>query len=176
MYLSVYTHPIVLSLQALSIWIICAFSMHRCRSIIRPSTLFTSFNKEDSISNYFSIKNLFWCCINNKKKLIRKKKKFSIDQTNVINDCDESSHSEDNNEKHFLCQIKLKNNFNHKTRILEFYTRSVNFFLRCRKRPLKLTLFFCEFSPLFRSEQLASVSTNFKEHTDYCSRGKCLFF
>nr|QVK45812.1 G protein-coupled receptor [Proales similis] len=32
--ISFYTHPIVVSLQALSVWIICAFSIHRCRTVL----------------------------------------------------------------------------------------------------------------------------------------------
>lgn len=44
LYLSLYTHPIAVTLQALSVWIICAFSIHRCKSIINLSSVLRSDN------------------------------------------------------------------------------------------------------------------------------------
>lgn len=49
LYISIYTHPFAITLQALSVWIICAFSMHRCRSIIKPTTF--SSKKPDNEKN-----------------------------------------------------------------------------------------------------------------------------
>ena len=58
LYLAMYTHPFVLTLQAVSIWIICAFSMHRCRSIIRPSSFLTKLKAQQINPDYRYLKKV----------------------------------------------------------------------------------------------------------------------
>ncbi|RNA12285.1 FMRFamide receptor [Brachionus plicatilis] len=50
--ISVYTHPIATTLQALSVWLICAFSIHRCRSIVKPSHFLSSIKRRKCTLNY----------------------------------------------------------------------------------------------------------------------------
>lgn len=50
--ISVYTHPIATTLQALSVWLICAFSIHRCRSIVKPSHFLSSIKRRECTRNY----------------------------------------------------------------------------------------------------------------------------
>lgn len=58
LYVAMYTHPFVLTLQALSIWIICAFSIHRCRSIIRPSSFLTKLKNQKKNSDFTYLKKV----------------------------------------------------------------------------------------------------------------------
>ena len=43
--IQIYTHPIATTLQALSCWLICAFSIHRCKSIAESTDVFSLFKK-----------------------------------------------------------------------------------------------------------------------------------
>lgn len=52
--ISVYTHPIATTLQALSVWLICAFSIHRCRSIVKPSHFLSSIKRRKCALNYLN--------------------------------------------------------------------------------------------------------------------------
>ncbi len=52
--LQIYTHPIATTLQALSCWLICAFSIHRCKSIAKPTEWFGCLKNQatnESINN-----------------------------------------------------------------------------------------------------------------------------
>jgi hypothetical protein len=46
--LQIYTHPIATTLQALSCWLICAFSIHRCKSIAKPTEWFWCLKKDNA--------------------------------------------------------------------------------------------------------------------------------
>ena len=100
LYISLYTHPIAITLQALSIWIICAFSMHRCRSIIKPSTFLYSVKNNKTADTNRSLFKLFSC-----DKLIRSEKKYFF-------------------------QFKLRNNCNDEKFELKFYTRSISYLFK----------------------------------------------
>lgn len=106
--ISLYTHPIATTLQALSVWIICAFSIHRCRSIIKPSNFLTSIKSSAANNNKTpgggsNAESSVWkTCF---KKLFGLGKK-----------------AEDGSRNYF-CHLNLKNNCNHHTYQLKFYTK-----------------------------------------------------
>ena len=123
LFISIYTHPILVSLQALSIWIICAFSMHRCRSIIKPTSFLTSLNKtaKNKLHTPGFYRKLL-CCSNG-------------------NEYD--NFDEEDTDRNLLCQIRIKNNFNKETKIVEFYSRTIGFLFNCKV--LSLKCFYCQF-------------------------------
>ncbi len=51
--LQIYTLPIATTLQALSCWLICAFSIHRCRSIVKTTNISSFLSKDNFTDNCF---------------------------------------------------------------------------------------------------------------------------
>jgi len=121
LYVSIYTHPIVLTLQALSIWIICAFSMHRCRSIVKPSWFLKSRTKiKDDTLSIGGVLSKLCCCTH--------------------------SHDE-SDDRNYLCHLKIKNNLTKETSLVEFYTRSISYLFKSEPNDaLKCSYCFCIFA------------------------------
>ncbi len=121
LYISIYTHPVVLTLQALSIWIICAFSMHRCRAIIKPSSFLKIRAKNKNFS--FSVNKIFskLCCF--------------------------ISNRNETDQRNYICHLNIKNNFTNESTLIEFYTRSISYLFESNPlKPSKFSYCFCMFS------------------------------
>lgn len=106
--ISLYTHPIATTLQALSVWLICAFSIHRCRSIVKPSNFLSSIKKRK-----------FNCNKNTIETENCKRNKLNSFFSKLFKS---NSNKE---ERNYFCHMNLKNNCNHQSYELKFYTRKL---------------------------------------------------
>lgn len=142
--ISLYTHPIATTLQALSVWIICAFSIHRCRSIIKPSNFLTSIknrtNADDATAaaaDEHNNRGLMYKLFHRRRKSPGLKKSVSHVSsvaTSAHSSCendlspqqDGHVNTQSDSKKNYFFHVNLKNNFNHQTYQLKFYTKSFN--------------------------------------------------
>ena len=151
---SVYTYPIAITLQALSAWIICAFSIHRCRSIVKPSSFLSSFlnqkTKEIPKSNETSKTSM-------EKNTLNKRAQDSSLFTKIkyrVKTCFIKNQTKPN----YFCQIQLKNNCTHKNYEIKFYSRSFFYFFGLKKKFKICSYCFCAFKPEFISKSSTSIS------------------
>jgi hypothetical protein len=136
--LSLYTHPIATTLQALSVWIICAFSIHRSRSIIKRSIFFPETTK---IRNSFPSRlcHLYHTIfdkikINKLKICAYIKNKSKLDEDEYETQENDSSNKDINDKpRDYFFHIDLKNNFNFHRYEVKFYKKQIKncFFCFC---------------------------------------------
>ena len=145
--LSLYTHPIATTLQALSVWIICAFSIHRCRSIVRPSILLSSFRKEilkrSSMATNLSAPSAASAENTGEKQQVKRKiwprfkSLFSTEKPDQPCPCCVDKQTRSKDSRDYFFQISFKNNINQQSYYLKFYKQSIAcIFAKCfdRKR------------------------------------------
>lgn len=142
--ISLYTHPVATTLQALSVWIICAFSIHRCRSIVKPSNFLSSIKLQKQTESNGETKNIFKIL---KKSLL---KSFKCNK----------------NDRNYFCHMNLKNNCNHQSYELKFYTKTLN----TSSKFLKYFLFcFCTFSSEYNKPQDQPSVSSYELNNDKLS-------
>ena len=149
--LSLYTHPIAITLQALSVWIICAFSIHRSRSIIKRSIFFSNTVKmKDTLKSgiFPFIRKMFNNITFNQFKM------DSHIENNSKTYEDEEANQEygylnskidvyEKNKPNYFFHIDLKNNFNCQTYEVKFYKKSIRNCFYC----------FCTFKSKYENTQ-----------------------
>ena len=131
------------TLQALSVWIICAFSIHRSRSIIKRSIFFSE-SAKNKVSINTRICRFLRIVLNkitlNKFKLnsnIQAKPNFNLDEDEDDDEYENSNdnHAKENNttniisnetKKKYFFHINLKNNFNYEAYEVKFYKKPLN--------------------------------------------------
>lgn len=159
--LSLYTHPIATTLQALSVWIICAFSIHRSRSIIKRSIFFS---KSSTMRDSFKSRIChFVFSIMNKITFNYLKKKINIDANienslriseNVDNQDYPKNKVDEKIDQDYFFHIDLKNNFNYKTYEVRFYKKYLRNCFYC----------FCTFKSKYENAENKNGDTNKTSH------------
>ena len=141
--ISLYTHPIATTLQALSVWIICAFSIHRSRSIIKPS-IFLSPAKNSNESSYESHGNesnkarLKVNSSNHSTSVITSPLKYL---TNLFQKL-KGNTARNNSNRNYFFHIDLKNNCSKQSYELKLYTNPMPC-LNTKNKTLKKFCFYC---------------------------------
>jgi hypothetical protein len=117
---SVYTHGISSALQALSVWIICAFSIHRCRSILKSSSILTTITKKRKSISSTRLASVV--------QAMYKKRRSNNDveaMRTAQNKCTE------NLDLTQICKINLNNNCNGKIYVIKFYKKPLVYMFGC---------------------------------------------
>ena len=62
-----------------------------------------------------------------------------------------------NDDRNYLCEIKLKNNFNNQSTLIEFYSRSISYLFNCKKNePLICSYCFCTYVSEYKENAFIS--------------------